>query len=295
VKKLVVELWGGLGNQMFQYAAGVDLARKTGKLLSLSDKKISRGFTNHGSHVREFLNVGKKYPSNFNRFHLSESMIVFLTEVFYRIFPRLILKPHEVGFSQLIVGKSTRRLAGYFQSWKLHEQVLEELKADFSSPAVPTNWYLSTKKEIAKRKILALHVRRGDYKRLKETFGLLSGDYYINAMEVLARSGSMTDEIWIFSDAVADVEMKGLQSKLQHYGVPVKIVIPPSDSKAAESLLLMSFCHSLVIANSTFSWWAARISTSRFIVRPSSWFVNGDEPIDLCPPGWLVCDSLWME
>ena len=75
-----------------------------------------------------------------------------------------------------------------------------------------------------------------------------------------------------------------------------KIIIPPENVSDAEILILMSHASRVVIANSTFSWWAARINAeNKTVIAPSTWFRGMLAPKDLMPPEWTTIPSQWMD
>jgi hypothetical protein len=69
----------------------------------------------------------------------------------------------------------------------------------------------------------------------------------------------------------------------------------PKDSHSFESLILMSRSSSLIIANSTYSWWAATLGNpDKITVCPAKWFVQMEDPQDLYPESWIQVPSAWV-
>jgi hypothetical protein len=76
----------------------------------------------------------------------------------------------------------------------------------------------------------------------------------------------------------------------------LKVLSPPPDSDPVESLLLMSSTTYIAISNSSFSWWAAKLSeTDTLVFAPSKWYELRNDPIDLIPDSWIRITSDWME
>jgi hypothetical protein len=70
--------------------------------------------------------------------------------------------------------------------------------------------------------------------------------------------------------------------------------IDTGDLPAAEVLLAMAHGAGFVIANSSFSWWAATLSGSRSVVAPYPWFKGIPEPSEMVNPNWTREDSVWL-
>jgi hypothetical protein len=141
-------------------------------------------------------------------------------------------------------------------------------------------------------RILGIHVRRGDYVG-NAGIGTLSVSYYETAAKELRSRGANWDAIWIFSDDAMRVEneFKGFLAGKEN----LFFVKPPAESHAFESLLLLSRSPYLLIANSTFSWWAATLGNpDKAIACPSKWFAQMEDPQDLYPPSWIRVPSAWV-
>ena len=143
--------------------------------------------------------------------------------------------------------------------------------------------------ELQKSPFMAVHVRRGDFKNFSNNVGLLSNDYYAEAIqEIDLRSGG-NFPIIVFSDE-PEIANKVLEA---HELRVNKWITQPVGSSPIESLLLMSEAHAIVIANSTYSWWAAKLGRSKLVVAPKQWFRKGDPPKDLYPNDWQLVTSSW--
>jgi hypothetical protein len=186
--------------------------------------------------------------------------------------------------------RNLRRLSGYFQTWRYFDRYQERVDELFILKQ-PTEWFLKLSRQCEERGPIALHIRRGDYTKLKNEFGLLSSEYYRKAIELLDAKDEIS-EIWVFSDEVETA--KKLLKSLNSYNI--KYVSPPITSQPVESLILMSKCKSIVIANSTFSYWAAITGKAdRLVIAPSKWFRGRIDPRDLLPNSWVRVESSWIE
>ena len=298
-QKVEIELVGGLGNQLFGYFAGAFYAQKFNKLLVVDLTQVSLGLTNHGSELTSF-KLSKSYelirskPRSFARLIkriIDKLSIKFKSIKYFRYKLLGVYQSKEVGFDSFLEKQSEiSRIQGYYQTWKYVDN-LQELGADISLEIInPSNWFLGLQNEINKVKPIAIHVRRGDYKNPDSPVGLLSRTYYKDAIEQVY-SKFENSNFWIFSDDIDDSHnlLDGLIPKNSNW------VSPPEGSDPAESLVLMSLSKVIIIANSSFSWWAAKTGVEKeLVIAPSPWFKTLDSPTYLIPNSWNQIKSSWM-
>lgn len=294
-----IELVGGLGNQLFGYFAGAFYAQKFNKLLIVDLTQVSLGLTNHGSELTSF-KLSKSYelirssPRGFARLikRIFDKLSIKFKSIKYFRYKLLgIYQSKEVGFDIFLEKQSEiSRIQGYYQTWKYVDN-LQELGGDISLEIInPSNWFLGLQNEINKVKPIAIHVRRGDYKNPDSPVGLLSRSYYQDAIGVV-NNKYRNRNFWIFSDDIDDSQnlLDGLIPKNSNW------VSPPEGSDPAESLVLMSLSKVIIIANSSFSWWAAKTGVEKeLVIAPSPWFKILDAPTYLIPNSWNQIKSSWM-
>ncbi len=194
---------------------------------------------------------------------------------------RAITTGDNVGFFPLKVDDRDRYLVGYFQSFKYLESeavagILKNLKAkNFEN-------YSGYKELAAIEEPLVVHVRLADY-RNEDKFGIPELSYYHKAVTNLWNSGSYKS-IWLFSDEPENAldripeELKGFT---RSFGDIENCIV--------KTLEVMRLGKGYVIANSSFSWWGARLSinSDAVVVAPKPWFSEMKEPDFLIPPKWL--------
>lgn len=190
--------------------------------------------------------------------------------------------------------KTPIKLFGYFQTPNYFNSLLkEDPNIGLLDLAKPSEWYSTMQGNLESKKILALHIRRGDYSNLKETKGLLAEKYYLQALENLQVRGVQWEKIWIFSDASSESIKIEFAELLNNYDA--EIIQAPKHVTPAEQLLVMSKASFIVIANSTFSWWGAMLGTpAKIVVCPEKWFKNEEAPSNLCPDNWIRSESIWV-
>jgi hypothetical protein len=273
---VIVTLTGGLGNQLFQYAAGLALSRRLGVGLTLD--------------------VGAYRRDRLRRFSLEP---ILHPEVTVADHPRWRVRlrrrvgrrepppfrPDNAGWDPAFAGIAAPvRLHGTCASPRYFAEVGETVRREFTGFPLESEAARALRGRVAAGEMCAVHVRRGDYlknaKRLRK-LGLKDRDYYARAIdEVRARAGHDLTVV-VFSDEpnAARTVLDGL----------VRRVVVAEGTHDTEDLVLMAACDHHVIANSTFSWWGAWLATSphQLVVAPARWFAQHPEPRDLIPADWM--------
>jgi hypothetical protein len=275
---------GGLGNQMFQYAAARSLADELGLDLVLDGRYVERKSQHMGLAIDRF-NVRARHIDALEGKVFSEPKIRLA-----RWFKRLV-RPVQVVFWETsfafdkVLGKQPAGtlLSGFWQSEryinapaKIRQDL--QLTAAFGSRAQVMAELISSCPSVA------LHVRRGDYLKDEKTmarYGLCSMEYYNQALShVLAKVGDA--KVFVFSD---DTQWVKCNLKVP----PDTCFVSSPSISAEEDLMLMSQCQHQIIANSTFSWWGAWLNQNcdKIVVAPSPWFDDATIAAqDLIPASW---------
>jgi hypothetical protein len=281
---IYLRLMGGLGNQLFQYAAGRSLADRLGVELVLDDRYVVRK-SQHTGLVLNAFKIRARFMDNAERQRFSEVKIRLA-----RWFKKLI-RPlgkvfwetqynHDPSINTTLVGQL---LIGFWQSeeymYDLHQLRLDlELKVPLSAPAQKVSEVIGAVESVA------LHVRRGDYLKDQKTIarhGVCSQSYYQSAIDLVLAEKPKA-EFFVFSD---DPKWVKAHLKLP----PQCTYVSAANIATEEDLVLMSGCKHQIIANSTFSWWGAWLNNScdKIVVCPTPWF---DDPSiatqDLLPAHW---------
>ena len=281
-------LMGGLGNQLFEYYAGAAYSLKSKRKVQFNLTEIPLGMTNHGTTLEVFLLNPKPLFSQFSEIQSKFLRLVGKINIINKVARIYISK--EIGFDEELLNyNSPWIIRGYFQTWRYFEVLYGEGAKERFTLRQKTEW-LREQIEIAKEvKPIVIHIRRGDYKKVSQTIGVLDFSYFINAMNYIP-SNLRDNEIWIFSDEpnVVAAYFKNIES------YKIRVINPPNISNAAESLVLMSYGSVNIISNSTFSWWSAFTNPdAQKIIAPSKWFKGLVDPIDLIPGEWMRCESIW--
>jgi hypothetical protein len=302
---ITVSLIGGLGNQMFQYAAGKALAERHGVRLCLD---VS-GFRDYA--LRSFLldrllvpeavasseqaEAPQKVAANFARNKWKGRLDRLLGRAGL---PKLAPSPQEYrephfhydpAFEAL--GPETS-LFGYFQSQRYFGLIASGLREWFT----PRERFGGAGADMlarieSSRLPISVHVRRGDYLNpgTAEFHGILAEPYYRQALDRLEAGIGQEAELFVFSDDAAAAEQVlnfVSKSRLVH--------VRGDPERPWEDMALMARCRHHIIANSSFSWWGAWLNRSpeKIVVAPRAWFAPAElskrNTGDLYPAGWLV-------
>lgn len=272
---VIVKLRGGLGNQMFQYATGLAVAKRSGRNLLLDTsgyvaqpkKDTPRSFgLSEFALTQETQTVMNESPA-----------LKFIRKVHAKLFPQ-----DPYAFDPKVFNKKV--LDGFYQNERYFKSIRETLLTEFSLKDVSEK-FNETEKFIRSKPSVAIHVRRGDYvtsPHANAHHGALELEYFRKAYgQMVSRIGS-DFVLFIFTD---DVEWtkENLTLHADSY------VISGQGFTAAQELLLMSACSHQIISNSTFSWWAAWLNRneSKIVIAPRQWMRTSAE----C----AIIPSLWTK
>lgn len=288
---VIVELIGGLGNQMFQYAVGRCIAEKLQTSLQLN---VS-GFEKYPLRCYELNNfniqVQLASKEDLLLFSLTtkQKLVRSVKNWFGKHDDNRYICVQERSFTfdpAVLQQQGNLYLTGYWQSEKYFKDIASILRKEFSSrnPLSPRSTVLQEKMQ--RPGSVAIHIRRGDYVTNPQTnqmHGVMSLDYYRKAMDFIAsRQEDVT--YYIFSDDVPWVR--------QNFTVSDRICIvePDDSSQSYEDMLLMSTCNHYIIANSSFSWWSAWLNSNpnKIVIAPNKWFNKAEmDTTDLIPDNWI--------
>jgi hypothetical protein len=293
--QIVVKQISGLGNQLFQYVAGLYFAKRYGAEMRMAVEPVEKA-QSHGF-PRPFLLSHFSITSPVRELNLFDRLIlspkaVFRSlrramgaQVFTEQFEKRFRFLEDVPLHQ---GTKTLYLSGYWQNYRMAEQVEDRARAEFGFREPARGKTLEVLEQIRRCKHpVSLHVRRGDYTLAAEGQIALSMDYYTRAMLLFKeRRGNPT--FFVFSDDVPFVrENLPLEANV--------VFVEHNDSAHShEDLRLMASCHDHIIANSTFSWWGAWMNPrpEKVVVAPKHWHLTVDSYFpELLPPGWIVLDT----
>lgn len=286
---IVVQLLGGLGNQLFQYAIGRALADRRAVTLKLDSSAF------HDYRLRPFklgyfqINASEVTSDELESLRLPRPNEGLTARLKRRLLgTRMpVIRERLFGFDPAVLEAPAEcYLTGYWQSPKYFAGAEAAVRKEFVVRSALTGRNKDVAQEIAQSLSVSVHVRRGDYASnpvTREYHGLCDAGYYDRAQQRLVDLlGPVT--FYVFSDDPAWVREN------LRFVCEARIVDHNGPQQDYEDLRLMSLCRHHIIANSTFSWWGAWLSQSpdKKIIAPRSWFKGAQQSADdLLPPEWL--------
>lgn len=278
----IVRLSGGLGNQLFQYAAGLTAVR--GSVGNLYVDTTYYLYVRNRRYILKDLSLEAKVISLWNHpleYPLSLPIIGDTWSTLYtHLFPSKFRRYKEKEL--LVFDKELQRinsdvyLDGFWQHRSYIDLVEDRLKQSLHFSKNTTELegkYTGIKSNLS----VSIHVRRGDYARVPWT-KICPASYYIRSMEYM-RSQLSVPKFYFFSDDLTWCK--------NEFGKQEDIVYVENTESELADFYLMRECQHHIIANSTFSWWGARLGRGHgIVVLPKAWSnQNGASSAFTCP-GW---------
>ncbi len=279
---------GGLGNQLFQYAAAYALAKRLKQEfqfdIAFTDNMTSRGYKLPFLMVDTDRTVGEE-SLNWK--------ISYIKNVYVNKFLRVVNSSrHKCGdtlywletkdiFQNEFFSISAENIYvdGYFQSYKYFEEYIEDFRRQMVPKYEQEQQFWEMLSSIKSSNSVAVHVRRSDFKHDKHPFHyVLDSDYYSRSIEIVNRNIVNPIYFW-FSDDIEWIKEQ-IGDKENYIFVSLDTKYPDIDE-----FMLMKNCKHIIAANSTFSWWAAWLNPNEDafkIVPKRKYGMEG-----MIPPEWI--------
>lgn len=292
---VVVNILGGLGNQMFQYAFARSICKKFDTEIKFSTDMNKLYYPNRKIDIIKAFNIDFNSATK-NDLNILLGSFCALPTVRRALNGRsmsfirpksFVLEPSFAycdDFPSNINGNAY--LQGYWQSHKYFIQIEDEIRRafKFSSELSPRDSQMA--RRILSSNSVSIHVRRGDYvtnKKANHHHGLCSIDYYSAAIRhMLYMSECM--EFFVFTD-----DENWVMNNIMDLHPNLNLANSKDDITGVADMQLMSMCAHNIIANSTFSWWGAWLNNNqnKVVVTPKRWFANDSRIDDLIPKDWI--------
>ncbi|MDM9625973.1 alpha-1,2-fucosyltransferase [Rhizobium sp. S152] len=282
---VITHIVGGLGNQMFQYAAGRALSLRTRQPLKI-DISSMRKYRRRDFSLEEFnIEASVADPSD-SPVYRPRGFWARTLQKFRKPSPYRYIRHVEQAFAPEILDLTGLvYLEGYWQSEKYFAGFEDTIRTEFALARPMSNARQATLARIKASNAVSVHVRRGDYvtnASANAVHGTIDPEWYAAAMQRMAEK-VQDPTFFVFSD---DPAWASANLKSQW---PVVFIAPQDDGRDAEDMHLMAACGSHITANSTFSWWGAWLNPNplKHVIAPLQWFRStAHDDKDLIPTSW---------
>ena len=293
---ITVILRGGLGNQMFQYASGLGIAKKNGTTLALDSTYLNDRSPRGNFTRRNYdLDIFETDPDRTLLSKISAKFplpVVWLGADFFGAIAgdflgirKFFRERTDFAFDQetFNAGQSAI-LWGFWQNEKYFDGAKDEVRAAFRFKKSNNEAFLEAKKNILAVNAISLHVRRGDYTLPKylKVYGATDTSYYDRAIAYISERVD-SPHFFVFSD-----DIDWCRNNIKTSAPVTYMDDATAGRKASGHLELISLCKHNIIANSTFSWWGAWLNQSpgKIVVAPKRWHADLTKG-DLISEQWI--------
>lgn len=290
-----LNLMGGLGNQMFEYAYARALAEEFGDTKIIINPYFSKFYNIAAQRTfRMTPNLLRVLKLNDNVQEIScgkgmtDGSCTFIKFAFERVFTAKYFSPEkyiqrtskgnfQIGnfgisyFDHSVTAPSDKVVTGLYQSEKYFKKIRSILINEFQVKSEPSARNLQMMQEISSCNSVGIHIRRGDFGKSQWKYlRVCNEDYYVRSLNYICER--VKDPVfYIFTNNHS--EMEWIRN---NYRFDKKIKYVDLNNPGYEDLRLMYHCKHFVISNSTFSWWGSYLSQNddKIICAPSKWFAS---------------------
>jgi hypothetical protein len=282
---------GGLGNQLFQVFTIMALSIKLKRLFIFPNKKL-------GGDKRQDIywdTLFTELKKNTFDTPIHKLRLPMYKETTFHYNNEMQRHPLVTNPLNAIV------LFGYFQSYKYFENETSQIIKYMKLQEKKQNMKSIMNSVCGNKRTISLHFRLGDYKSLARESTPLGLDYYENSIAYILKTlghdatpnATASEEhiVLYFCEENDFMEVESNIDQMRKRFPSMVFRRAPNNIEDWQSMLLMSCCDHNIIANSTFSWWAAYLNTNpnKIVCYPDNWFgpaLPTHTTNDLCPPSW---------
>ena len=283
-KMIIVKLMGGMGNQMFQYALYRALLAQ-GKEVKLDRSKfahfdeIRNCFLDNGCFDLPYELCTKKEA---RKYVLGTGMAARVLMKLFGDKDTHYYEKRDYEYDSCVMQLSEGYLDGFWQTWKYFKEIEADVRKAYRFINGLTGKDKMFEEQIRNTDSVAVHVRKGDYDKLQNLYGnICTKEYYQKAIKTISQIVE-TPVFYFFSN-----DMEWTRATFGEKGNYV-YVEGNSEDKGYIDMQLMSECKHQIMANSSFSWWAAYLNNNpnKKVICPKRW-INTKETPDVYYNGWI--------
>ena len=241
-KDLLIQLDGGIGNQLFQISAGIYFGNQLKKVpmfkIPLGEYKTIRRTGLLVALSEEFkIYTNKLLKLKFNRYLWRIDRKLIKKIRLYSAFRRVSDFQNESELNSLTISEQTKEIRGYFQN-SIFPTYSKEFILNILSNVHISNSAKQLMEQVELEKPIGVHIRRGDYLKFEDLYGLLANSYYEGIFEDILKINP-NEKFWIFSNDIESVKNSSSKSKLLSQLCFIDMNKELTD---IESFLLLSKC-----------------------------------------------------
>lgn len=289
----IINISGGLGNQMFQYAFLLAMREATGDECLMDTSKYATYKLHNGFELAEVFNISARSATKEELKRVTRYTTNYkLSRVFRKFLPKkrteVVEETPSCRYMPNVFAEANGDLfyEGIWQNEKYFGHVRPLILKEFTYRNQLSEVNALALHKFSEKRTVSIHVRRGDYLKHKIYIGLCGLDYYTAAIHYVKRKYGTNVHFAIFSNDMTwcREHLLPLIDECEHTLVDW--------NKGAESyndIRLMSACSVNIIANSSFSWWAAYLNEhpEKEVIAPKTWI---NMPVLFCIqlPDWTL-------
>lgn len=270
---VIVKLYGGLGNQMFQYAFGKNFSIHYKIPIILDITSLFQ----YRKYELDIFKLDVNFATKEDLFLFDRRNLSLKQRVLFKIKDGF-LKPWYIFENEGLelftfpdkVPKNVM-ISGHWQSEYYLKNIESAIRRDFLFPSITKESNKIVSSLIHQTNSVSLHIRRGDYlwDQTNKVHGVLPLEYYRHSIQYI-REKVKNPDFYIFSD-----DEEWVKENLAIEG-KVYFITGNENTQAYVDMQLMSYCKHNIIANSTFSWWGAWLNghAGKIVLAPRQWFAD---------------------
>jgi len=292
---ITVNIYGGIGNQMFQYALGRSLSVKLKTKLKFN---YSDNITRTDFKQEDIVSIFEIFKLSGEVKYYKQGTLSFKEKFMYRLKNKFINFCERKNFiyeqdfsydKNILETPNNSYLTGYWQSEKYFKNIVDILKKDFQFKIPMSSYNINIFNKIINSNSVSIHVRGRDYLTNEAAKQLYAGGnykYYEDCIEFIKKRVT-SPHFFIFSD---DSEYA---KSFFDCADSITFVVGNSWNKTSyEDLRLMSMCKHNIITCSSFGWWGAWLNNNKgkIVLAPKMWFSEDEKnklTVDIIPDTWI--------
>lgn len=285
---IITKIMGGLGNQMFEYAIARSMAQRNNDIFKLDISYYSKPKQELRTYELNLFNIDETIATEqeYNKLRRRKGFLFNITKAVNALMNRQSFyrkEKEDALFDEEVYNlKGNIYLDGYWQNEKYFKEIREQLIEDFTPKSDISEKAQGYLKDIENTNSVSLHIRRGDYisdPTANNFHGVTNIEYYNRAVDYV--NDQVSEPVYyIFSDDIAWCK--------NNFDFLENKIFVDDTSSAIDDLELMKRCKHNIIANSSFSWWAAWLNenSNKIVITPKVWF-SAKIDLHLAPEEWI--------